>query len=68
MSLEFQDHTDAITDFYAKDQGLDNSKYWAYWDAIKHRRIKLKWGIFRPSFRLYIFEPVIEKLLGPRPT
>lgn len=41
---------------------------WAKWDRdVAPKRVKLKWGIFRPSFKLRVFEPVVAKLLGPRP-
>jgi hypothetical protein len=41
---------------------------WDRWDAIKQTRVKMRWGPLRPSFRLYVFEPVVVKLIGPRPT
>lgn len=43
-----------------------NVAFWAVWDTIKIHRFKLHWGIFRPSFRLVVVEPIVVKLLGPR--
>lgn len=44
--------------------------FWAQWDLIKKRRVKLRVKVLgiqlRPSVRLEALEPVIVKLLGPR--
>lgn len=40
---------------------------WTRWDQVRDARVKLHWGIVRPSFRLRVFEPVVVKLIGPRP-
>lgn len=40
--------------------------FWTEFDAQKDRRIKLKWGIFRPSFKIAMLEPLFVKLIGPR--
>lgn len=40
---------------------------WDRWDAMRQKRIKLHWGPLHPSFRLYVFDPLIEKFIGPRP-
>lgn len=41
---------------------------WMFFDAEKDKKIKLKWGFFRPSFRLRDFEPLFAKIIGPRST
>ena len=42
---------------------------WARWDAsFANYRVKLKWGFFRPSFKIgAIVEPILVKYIGPRP-
>lgn len=42
---------------------------WQRWDtSFKNYRVKLKWGWFRPSFKIgIIFEPILIKYIGPRP-
>jgi hypothetical protein len=58
--LEFQDPIpDALVFDFSR-------MLWAQWDVIKGARVKLRWGVFRPSFRLEVLEPVVVKLIGPR--
>lgn len=42
---------------------------WTRWDtSFANYRVKLKWGFFRPSFKIgMIFEPILIKYIGPRP-
>ena len=48
---------------------VDVKEYlWALFDRFKDHRFKLKWGIFRPSFKLAILEPLFVRLIGPRPS
>lgn len=41
--------------------------FWQTFDEFKNTRIKIRWGIFRPSFKLAILEPLFVKLIGARP-
>lgn len=44
------------------------STFWMEFDRQKERRIKLKWGFLRPSFKVAALEPLFVKLIGPRAT
>lgn len=39
---------------------------WTWFEANKHKRIKLKWGMFRPSFKISVLAPLIERIAGPQ--
>lgn len=41
---------------------------WSRWDAIRNKRFKLHWGPLRPSWRWRVLDPLIVKLIGPRPS
>lgn len=41
---------------------------WSFFDMNRDKRIKLKWGFFRPTFKISQLEPLFAKLIGPRPT
>ena len=42
--------------------------FWAWFDANQDKQFKLKWGWFRPSFRIGILEPLFIQIIGVRPT
>lgn len=63
--------SDTITELRAQDwlPTEVRARLWFQWDRyIGQQRLKLKWGIFHPSFRIgAIFEPIVAKWIGPRP-
>lgn len=62
---DYEDDGLVRPDFVLSDNML--RMLWAFFDINKSRRIKLKWGIFRPSFKIAVLEPLFVKLIGPRP-
>lgn len=63
-----------MSDFEFKDQLTLKSIppelsliFWAWFDANKDKSFSLKWGWFRPSFKIGILEPLFVQIIGPRP-
>lgn len=61
------DYEDDSIAYNSSAPNVWRAAFWSWFDEFKNQRFKLRWGIFRPSFKLAILEPLFVKLIGDRP-